>query len=61
MGRTKLSEIEKAQVLIKIKLGVPVMKIAVELNLSKQIVYMLLKAAKGLPDGTVPLRKIGSG
>ena len=60
MGRKKLSEIEKAQALIKIKLGVPVMKIAVELNVSKQTVYTLLKAAKGLPDGTVPKQKIGS-
>ena len=60
MGRKKLSEIKKTQSLIKIKLGVPVMKIAVELNVSKQTVYTLLKAAKGLPDGTVPKRKIVS-
>ena len=61
MGKKKLSEIEKARALIKIKLKVPVMKIAVELNGSKQTVFMLLKAAKGLPDGIVPKRKIGSG
>ena len=61
MGRKKLSEIEKAQALTKIKLSVPVIKIAVEWNVSRQTVYMLLKAAKGLPDGTVPKRKIGSG
>ena len=36
------------------------MKIAVELNVSKQTVYTLLKAVKGLPDGTVPKQKIGS-
>ena len=61
MGRKKLSEIEKAQALIKIKLGVPVMKNAVELNVSKQTIYTLIKAAKSLPDGTVPKPKIGSG
>ena len=33
------------------------MKIAVEFNASRQIVYILLKAAKGLPDGTVTKRK----
>ena len=37
------------------------MKIAVELNVSKKTVYTLLKAAKGLPDGNEPKRKIGSG
>ena len=57
MGRKKLSETEKAQALIKIKLGVPVMKIAVKLNVSIPTVKVLLKAAKGLPDGTVPKRK----
>ena len=61
MGRKKLSKIEKAQVLIKIKLGSPVMKIAVNFNVSRQTVYTLLKAAKGLPDDTVPKQKIGSG
>ena len=61
MGRKKLSEIEKAQALIRIKLGVFVMKIAVQLNVSKRIVYTLLKAAKSLPDSTVPKRKFGSG
>ena len=38
-------------------MSIPVMKIAVELNVSRQIVSMLLKAAKGLPDGTVPKQK----
>ena len=33
------------------------MKIAAELNVSRQTINTLLKAAKGLPDGTVPKRK----
>ena len=58
MVRKKLSEIEKAQALTKIKLGVPVMKIAVELKYQVSLVYTLLKVAKGLPDGTVLKRKL---
>ena len=42
-------------------MGVPVIKIAMELNVLKQTVYTLLKAAKGLPDGIVSKRKFGSG
>ena len=61
MGRKKLSEIEKAQTLTKIKMNVPVTKIAADLNISRQIVYTLLNATKSLPEGTVPKRKIGSG
>ena len=61
MGRKKLSEIEKAQVLTKIKMNVPVKKVAADLNVSRQTVYTLLKSTKGLPEGTVPKRKIGSG
>ena len=61
MGRKKLSEIEKAQALTKIKMNVPVTKVAADLNVSRQTVYTLLKATKGLPEGTVPKRKIGSG
>ena len=61
MGRKKLSEIEKAQALTKIKMSVPVTKVAADLNVSRQTVYTLLKVTKGLPEGTVPKRKIGSG
>ena len=61
MGRKKLSEIEKAQALTKIKMGVPVTKVAADLNVSRQTVYTLLKVTKGLPESTVPKRKIGSG
>ena len=61
MGRKKLSEIENAQPLTKIKMGVPVTKVAADLNVSRQTVYTLLKVTKGLPEGTVPKRKIGSG
>ena len=61
MGRKKLSEVEKAQALTKIKTNVPVTKVAADLNVARQTVYTLLKATKGLPEGTVPKRKIGSG
>ena len=61
MGRKKLSEIEKAQALTKIKMNVPVTKVEADLNVSRQTVYTLLKATKGLPEGTFPKRKIGSG
>ena len=61
MGRKKLSEIEKAQTLTKIKMSVPVTKAAVDLNISRQTVYTLLKATKGLTEGAVPKQKIGSG
>ena len=61
MGRKKLSEIEKAQALTKIKMGVPVTKVAADLNVSRQTVYTLLKVTKSLPEGTVLKRKIGSG
>ena len=57
----KLSEIEKAQALTKIKMNVPVTKVAAYLNISRQTVYTLLKATKGLPEGTVPKQKISSG
>ena len=61
MGRKKLSEIEKALALTKIKMGVSVTKVAADLNVSRQTVCTLLKATKGLPEGSVPKRKIGSG
>ena len=61
MKRKKLSEIEEAQTLTKIKMNVPVTKVAAELNVSRQTVYTLLKATKDLPKGTVLKRKIGSG
>ena len=54
MGRKKLTDIEKAQALTKIGLGVCIIKIAAKLKVSKQAVYKLLKSAKGLPEGTVP-------
>ena len=60
MGRKKLSEIEKAQALTKIKINVPVTKVSADLNVSRQTVYTSLKATKGLPESTVPKRKIGS-
>ena len=61
MGRKKLTDIKKAQALTKIGLGVSVIKTAAELKVSRQAVYTLLKSAKGLPGGTVPKRKVGSG
>ena len=61
MGRKKLSEIEKAQALTEIKMNEPVTKVAANLNVSRLTVYTLLKATKGLLEGTVPKRKIGSG
>ena len=61
IGRKKLSEIEKAQALTKIEMGVPVTKVAANLNVSRQTVYTWLKVTKNLPEGTVPKRKIGSG
>ena len=54
----KLSEIKKARAFTKIKMNVPVTKVAADLNISRQTVYTLLKATKGLPEGTVPKRKI---
>ena len=42
-------------------MGMPVTKVEADLNISRQIVYTLLKATKGLPEGTVPKQKIGSG
>ena len=54
----KSSKIEKAQTLTKIKMNVPVTKVVADLNISRQTVYTLLKATKGLPEGTVPKRKI---
>ena len=61
MGRKKLSEIEKTQALTTIKMNVPVTKVVADLNVPRQTIYILLKATKGLPEGTVPKRKIGSG
>ena len=42
-------------------MNVPVTKVAVDLYVSRQTVYTLLKATKGLPEGTVPKRKLCSG
>ena len=61
MGRKKLSEIEKAQALTKIKTNVPVAKVVADLNVSRQTVYTLLKTTIGLPEDTVLKQKIGSG
>ena len=62
MGRKKFLEIEKAQALTKIKMNVPVTKVAADLYVARQTVYTLLKATKGLlSEGTVSKRKIGSG
>ena len=61
MGRKRLTEIEKAQTLTKIKMNEPVTKVAANLNVSRLTVYTLFKATKDLPEGTVPRRKIGSG
>ena len=61
MGRKKLSEIEKAQALTKIKMNMPVPKVAADLNVSRQTVYTLLKATKGLSEATVSKQKIVSG
>ena len=61
MRRKKLSEIEKAQALTKIKMNTPVAKVAADWNVSRQTVYTLLKATKGLPEGTLPKQKLGSG
>ena len=61
MERKKLSEIEKAQALTKIKMNAPVTKVVADLYVSRQTVYTLLKATKGLREGTVPKPKIGSG
>ena len=61
MGRKKLPKIEKAQASTKIKMNVPVTKVAAKLNVLRQTVYTLLKATKGLPEGTVPKRRIGCG
>ena len=48
------------QGLTKVEHGVPVTKIAADLKVSRQVVYQLMKAARTLPKGTVPKRKIGS-
>ena len=40
-------------------MNVPVTKVAADLNVSRQTVHTLLKATKGLLEGTVPKRKIG--
>ena len=61
MGRKKLSDAEKAQAFTKVEDSVPVTKIAANLKVSRQAVYKMMKAARGLPKGTVPKRKIGSG
>ena len=61
MGGKKLSEIEKAQALTKVEHGVPVTEIAADLKISRQAVYKMMKAARGLPKDTVPKRKISSG
>ena len=61
MGRIKLSEIEKAQALTKLEHSVPVTEIAADLKVSRQAIYKLMKAAKGLPKSTAPKQKIGFG
>ena len=58
MGRKKLTDIEKAQALTKIGLGVSVIKTAAELKVSRQAVYTLLKSAKGLPEGRYQNEKL---
>ena len=54
MGRKKLSEIEKAQALTKVEHSVSVTKIVADLKFSRQAIYKLMKAAKGLLKSTVP-------
>ena len=61
MGRKKLSDIEKAQALTKMEHGVSVTKITADLKVSRQAIYKLIKAAKGLSKSTVPKQKIDSG
>ena len=61
MGKKKLSEKEKAQALTKVEHGVPVTEIAADLKVSRQVVYKLMKAKRGLPKNTVPEQKTGSG
>ena len=46
---------------MKVKHGVPVTEITADLKVSRHAIYKLMKAAKGLPKGIVPKRKIGSG
>ena len=47
--------------LTKVEHSVPVTEIAANLKVSRQTVYKLMKAAKGLPKRNVLKQKIGSG
>ena len=61
MGRTKLTVEEKIRALTLLEEGVPMTHIANHLKVTRRTVYKLKYAAAGLPSGTIPRRKEGTG
>ena len=61
MGRKKLTIEEKTRALTLIEQGMPVNRVAVELNVSRVSLFKLKKSAAALPAGTTPPRKLGGG
>lgn len=52
---------EKMRALTLLQQGIPVMRVAAQLQVTRMAIYNLKKAAATLPPGTVPARKAGSG
>ena len=61
VGRKKVSIKEKTRVLTISEDGVPVIRVAANLHVSRQANYDLKRAAARLPPGTTPPRKVGTG
>lgn len=61
MGRRKLTNEEKARALAQLEQGVPVIKVAANIGVSRKTIYGLISAAASLPPGQTPPRKSGTG
>lgn len=61
MGRKKLSMTEKSRALALLEQGMSVINVAADLRTSRNTIYRLKHAGEGLPPGTIPQRKKGTG
>ena len=61
MGRKKILIEEKTRVLTMLENGVPVIRLAVNLHVSRQAIFGPKRATARLPPGTTPLRKVVTG
>ena len=61
MGRNKLTMEEKSRALTLLEQGWSVIRVAADLKVTRRVIYNMKQAASGVPPGTTPPRKKGSG